>query len=470
LENETVLNNSSIESANKPMRKGNVILVDRMCEKHVAERVKIFDRRCPGLYVSIVPAGIATFSFKYTDKAINKQRSIWLGIHCPGFKVEDAREQADDLRNRLRRGENVTETLRQQKAKASKQGITVDELIEKRIDWMEVPEKKDDGEMCPRIESWKNVARHLRNLISPRLGRMIARDVTNDDIATLSNDIIAGRYIVDGKARKASPSNARHVRRAASAMFKWAMEAGNKFVDVSPCLNLPKLKKERARSRVLSETEIRMLWHGLDRNDLPCDRRTALAIKFTLASMLRSWEALGIARSELDVVTGVVNIPAKRVKKRRLICQPLSDLALEILTQSLGNHDFAFMGRFGDAPLCRHAMSDALRGTKHRNGEVKTPGICALLGLKPFTPHDLRRTAATMSEYLRLPGGDIALCLDHQSDKDENGNDWPVVTQEVYGLGFTARVTRKRKVLDAWAVELRRIIGEPAAVELPIAA
>jgi integrase len=203
---------------------------------------------------------------------------------------------------------------------------------------------------------------------------------------------------------------------------------------------------------------------------LPCDRRTALAIKFTLASMLRSWEALGIARSELDVVTGVVNIPAKRVKKRRLICQPLSDLALEILTQSLGNHDFAFMGRFGDAPLCRHAMSDALRGTKHRNGEVKTPGICALLGLKPFTPHDLRRTAATMSEYLRLPGGDIALCLDHQSDKDENGNDWPVVTQEVYGLGFTARVTRKRKVLDAWAVELRRIIGEPAAVELPIAA
>jgi integrase len=306
----------------------------------------------------------------------------------------------------------------------------------------------------------------LRNLISPRLGRMIARDVTNDDIATLSNDIIAGRYIVDGKARKASPSNARHMRRAASAMFKWAMEAGNKFVDVSPCLNLPKLKKERARSRVLSVAEIRTLWHGLDRDDLPCDRRTALAIKFALVTMLRSWEALGIARSELDAMTGVVNIPAKRVKKRRLICQPLSDLALEIMTESLGNHDFAFVGRFGDSPLCRHAMSDALRGTKRRNGEVKTPGICALLGLKPFTPHDLRRTAATMSEYLRLPGGDIALCLDHQSDKDENGNDWPVVTQEVYSRGFTARVTRKREVLDAWAVELRRIIGERAEVEL----
>jgi integrase len=205
---------------------------------------------------------------------------------------------------------------------------------------------------------------------------------------------------------------------------------------------------------------------------MPWDRKTRLAIKFALVSMLRSWEALGMARCELDAMSGVVNIPAKRVKKRRLICQPLSDLALEILTESMGNCDFAFAGRFGDAPLSRHAMSDALRGTKHRNGEVKTPGICALLGIKPFTPHDLRRTAATMSEYLRLPGGDIALCLDHQSDKDENGNDWPVVTQEVYSLGFTARVTRKREVLDAWAVELRRIIGDvsveniPAVVEL----
>jgi hypothetical protein len=183
----------------KSKRKPRVILIDRMCEKRVEKREKIFDRKCPGLYVSITPAGVATFNFKYTNKTIGRQRSEWLGVYCPGFKVEDAREQADELRNRLRRGENITETMREQKAKASKQGITVDELIEKRIDWMKALEKKDDGEMRPRIESWENVARHLRNLISPRLGRMIARDVTDDDIATLSDDIIAGHHIVNGK-------------------------------------------------------------------------------------------------------------------------------------------------------------------------------------------------------------------------------------------------------------------------------
>jgi integrase len=154
---------------------------------------------------------------------------------------------------------------------------------------------------------------------------------------------------------------------------------------------------------------------------------------------------------------------ARRVKKRRLIRQPLSDLALEIIKESMGNYEYAFAGRFGDAPLSRQAMSGALLGTK------KTPGICELLGVKPFTPHDLRRSAATLRERMRLPGADISLCLDHQPNVDENGERTPVVTQEVYSLAFDARIARKREVLDAWAVELRRIIAGPAT-ELRLAA
>jgi hypothetical protein len=89
--------------------------------------------------------------------------------------------------------------------------------------------------------------------------------------------------------------------------------------------------------------------------------------------------------------------------------------------------------------------------------------------MKPFTPHDLRRSAATLCERMRLPGADISLCLDHQPNVDENGERPPVVTQEVYSLAFDARIARKREVLDAWAVELRRIIAGPAT-ELRLAA
>ena len=49
-------------------RNGSVVLTDRMCEKRVTKRTKIYDRKCPGLYVSITPAGVATLSLKFTDR------------------------------------------------------------------------------------------------------------------------------------------------------------------------------------------------------------------------------------------------------------------------------------------------------------------------------------------------------------------------------------------------------------------
>jgi integrase len=56
-----------------------------------------------------------------------------------------------------------------------------------------------------------------------------------------------------------------------------------------------------------------------------------LAIKFALTTMLRSSELLGMHRDEWNTVNGTpsVDIPARRVKKRRVITQPLWDPALE---------------------------------------------------------------------------------------------------------------------------------------------
>ena len=151
-------------------------------------------------------------------------------------------------------------------------------------------------------------------------------------------------------------------------LFNWAAEAGRDYVSASPCVNLPKLDEEHPRDRVLTEDEIRTLWHGLDREDMPWDRRTRLALKFALITMLRSGELLPIHRDELNAENGTVDIPARRVKKRRVINQPLSDLALEIINEAMGNYEYAFTGRFGDAPLSRSSMHNALRGN---NGKTK---------------------------------------------------------------------------------------------------
>jgi integrase len=443
-------------------RKEPVVLTNRHCEKRVAKRVKVYDRKCRGLYISITTAGVATFYLQVTDRFTGKARCKWLGVYNPAtFNVDHARTEVYALKARLGMGENVFETLRQRKALKAKQGMTVDELIESRIAWMSALEKKADGEMRPRIETWESVASHLRRLVSPKLGKKIAAEVTRNDIAELSNDIIGGKFGV------ASVSNARHMRRATSGMYNWAAEAGRDYVPAmcQPCLKLPKLPREHARDRVLTSEEIRTFWHGLDRPDLPWDRRTRLALKFALTTMLRSAELLGVHRKELFDLEGAnarFDVPLKRVKKRRIIQQPLSDLAVEIIKKALESEgqEYIFAGRFGDAPLERKAMATALRGTMNKDGTVRTQGICALLGLKPFTPHDLRRTAATLAGDLGFSDAWIAKCLDHAVAKDENGARVPSVTGRVYN--HSRRMHQKRAVLDGVAAALRELIGDTA--------
>src|SRR3954465_13477526 len=89
------------EPAGKRGRNGSVILTDRLCEKRVAKRVKFYDRKCPGLYVSITAAGVAAFSFKFTDPETGKQHTGWLGVYNPEtFAVEDARNRVYGLRGK----------------------------------------------------------------------------------------------------------------------------------------------------------------------------------------------------------------------------------------------------------------------------------------------------------------------------------------------------------------------------------
>jgi hypothetical protein len=99
-------------------------------------------------------------------------------------------------------------------------------------------------------------------------------------------------------------------------------------------------------------------------------------------------------------------------------------------------------------------MATALRDTP------RTKGLCELLGLEPFTPHDLRRTAATIAGKW-FSDAEIAPCLDHQPTRDAHGKPLPVVTGRHYNLAQRKNMQDKRRVLDRWAAELGRIIDGP---------
>lgn len=433
-------------------------ITNKDCERKVEKQVKLFDAKCSGLYVSISPKG-AMFNFKYFDRNFQKQRTVEVGLYDRDtFQVEDARAKADNLRSRAAGGESIADTLRKTTEQKKRDGKTVNQLIDEYEAWVKTEVKKPDGELRPRLESWQGAVGYLRRYTGRALGTMIASEIENDHIAIVQADIVAGKY------GKPSVSGARGFRTNTSAMFNWAAEAGRKYVKINPCHNLPKLDKEPVRERVLSAAEIKTLWWGLDDPELPCSRVIALALKFELVTMLRSKEYVTATPDELlDLGTGNARliVPLKRVKKRRNLVVPMSTLAQEIIAEARtlkgGKSPYVFPGKFEGKPLDEKALAHAVRGkVDKKTGKVIHPGILHHLKMAHWTPHDLRRTCATLAGDLGFSEADIAKCLDHRLQKGDDAV--PTVTG-VYV--HTTRTTEKKQVLDAVAAKIREIVGAP---------
>ena len=139
--------NATTAPAAKRERK-NVALTDRMCETRVTKRTKIYDRKCPGLFVSITTSGVATFYYKFTNPGTGRQSTGWLGVYNPEtFDVDHARTKVYGLRGNG--AEAIVDTMRQQNLQQERQGRTVDQIIEERVEYMKTLVKKADGEMRP---------------------------------------------------------------------------------------------------------------------------------------------------------------------------------------------------------------------------------------------------------------------------------------------------------------------------------
>lgn len=419
----------------------------------VKARAKIFDTRCPGFYVSITPKGVATFALRYRNKNTGKQEYVEIGTYDPnGWTVDLARAKAQDLSSRASLGHNVKDEI---KIKKEVGGSTVNQMIDDFVAEISAPEKKADGEMRPTLESWKNVAGFLNNEVRPAIGFMAPADVSNNEIAQIQQHIA-----------KRSVSGARQTRSAMKRLFAFGAEAGRSYgLKSSPVHNLPKVKAEHPRRVILTADEIRTLWWGLDHPGLPVSKAVALGLKFELVSMLRSKEFLNARKSFIagyGTATPVLRVPMKFVKKRRMIEQPLNSLAVEIIDKALALHsrDVIFSPHLldPDAVMNRSVLSQALKGRKaNKNGRGGRVGIREFLGLKHFTPHDLRRSAASLCGDIQISDAEIAKCLDHQKGAGENVAETPSVTGRVYVQ--SKRLTEKRAVLDALDTELRRIIG-----------
>ena len=172
----------------------------------------------------------------------------------------------------------------------------------------------------------------------------------------------------------------------------------------NPVRGLRKRHLEVAKDRVLSDDEIVRFWTATA-TAAPAFRTV---LRLILLTAQRPGECAGIRAEEVDLANGLWRLPAARVKNKRPHVVPLVGEARAIVKSLLDRAE-------GRGPLLITP-----RGHVPNTQDVATAFKRLRAGLfeTPVTPHDLRRTAATLMGRLEVDRMTIAHvlepCLDHE--------------------------------------------------------
>lgn len=423
-------------------------LVDGL-EKQASEYT-IWDAKLPGFGVRVRPSGAKSFIIVYRagtgrTAPVRRYTVAAVGKLAP----EAARTQAKILLGTIANGADPAADKRANRPKRER--LTFEELAQLYLDQYAKVRKS----------SWKNDEGYLKK---PRAKwrRRIAAEITDDDVAELLEEIGA-----------TAPVGANRTQSILHTLFSWAKEPGRKHVPANPVADMRRRYQEAPRERVLTDAEINVLWWGLEDPALPASRPVALALRFILATMVRPGQSAGALVPELvgfNTNDPQYHVPKNRVKKRREVIVPLNELAEAIVREAIvSENQGALFSSWsvrpdsgnaepsadspGDSrprrlsPLTRDALSAALNGRPAKGKRPARKGIREHLGMAHFTPHDLRRTAATIARRGGAKREDVKALLDHLEGD-------VTATYDKYDM-----LPEKRQVAAILESELRKIIG-----------
>lgn len=395
-------------------------------------RYDVLDPSRKGLLLRVTPNGVKTFYFRY-QQSLEVVR-LMIGRY-PATPLKKAYETHADLVKALNRGEDIRVSLPpgvRSKGLAHgtpEAGITVGDLAKEFCDRYLRRERKNPREAELVIEA--NIVRYWRT--------RPAKSITRRD----------GVLLLDKVVDRGSPVMANRVGALLSQMFRFAVTRG--MLEASPFVALGRPGgSEKARNRRLSEKEIRIFWKKLTRSRLSAEVR--IALKLILVTAQRPGEVAHAAWKEFDLERKVWTIPPERSKNGQEHEVPLSPIALTLihhLRRRFGETDYAIPSRCWEArdgaPITIRALSQGIRDRR------------AHFGLPRFTPHDLRRTAASLMTANGVPRLHVEKVLNHTIDD----------VAEIYDRHDYRK--EKREAVDRLAESIRTILRRPALPQDPMA-
>jgi integrase len=216
--------------------------------------------------------------------------------------------------------------------------------------------------------------------------------------------------------------------------------------------------KDKPRERTLSQLEIVELRDKLPTAALP--DRMLHVLWLILATGCRVGELSAARVADFDLNAKVWHIPETKNGDPHLV--HLSDFALAHLKQLLelrGTSAFLLPGRVAEGSDNDRAISDKfiakMVGDRQRTVPLKgrSKAVSTLvLSRGRWTPHDLRRTLATMMrQQLRISSDVVERCLNHKP-------------QGIIGVYQTGELLdERREAFEAWGNELDRLMKAPHA-------
>jgi integrase len=400
--------------------------------RNLKPKAKMYQQReGKGFGVRVLPSGHKIWIFTYTFDG--KRRQMNLGSY-PDLSLADARSAYSAAYSILHDKHNPRDpqTERDQKHDVARQqreehrqAPTVSGLIKEYIE--KHAQKKN--------RNWQDIQRMLNKEVASEWGNRKAKDITKRDVNLLLEKIID----------RGSPATSNQVLKHTRKMFNFAIEQD--IQQHSPCLGVKIKAKETPRERCLTEEEIRIFWNALDNCSISDD--VCRALKLILVTGQRPGEVSGMHTGEIDgrwwTIPGeaIYTVQAKNHMTHRVY---LTDTALDLIgslkkidkntgkvmidpaTGKQVDKGYIFPCPHGskEQPIDTRALAHAVlrnlnwpvlhNGKPVYNKEGK-PVTENRLGVEPFTPHDLRRTATTLMAKCKIGLEHRERVLNHKQGK-----------------------------------------------------
>jgi len=390
-----------------------------------------------GMYAWVYPSGAVVFVFRYTPSGGGARRKLRLGHYGEGgITLEEAFDAHRAAQRELARGldpidererrEREKERERAEHAEADTVASLVETFVHRRLRgerwdadafrWVRdsranTRARKRPAEAAALLGYFdpdrppnkrKDRRKNVPTLLS-ELGSRKARDVTRRELVVFLESIVD----------RGAPVTANRVHALLVQLFNWA--AAQDLVPASPMAGVERPGgAEKPRRRILTADEIKTFWQQIDTAEMA--EPTRLALKLLLVTGQRRGELTFAKWDHFDLDSKRWTIPVLLLKSshaRRDAAQPhvvpLSDLALELLgklRELTGEGVYvlpAWADKRKDSSYSERVLSRAVR----ENAEH--------FAIPHFTPHDLRRTAASFMTQLGIPRLHVEKVLNHST-------------------------------------------------------